>query len=73
MALKVKPVVTPVNVDKVVLLHKVVEFASVLWERKRMGRHAKTVLKAFMLMHKTRPNAMNVQRARLLSNQKALT
>jgi hypothetical protein len=73
MALKVKPVVTPVNVDKVVLLHKVVAFASVLWEHKRMGRHAKTVLKAFMRITQTGSNAMNVQRARLPSNQKALT
>ena len=73
MVLKVKAAVMPVNVDKAALLHKVVAFVSVLWERRKTARHAKTVLSVFMPMDRTRPNAMNVQRARLPSNQKALT
>jgi hypothetical protein len=73
MVLKVKPVVMPVNVDKVALLHKMAASASVLWEHMRMARHAKTVLSVFMLMNKTGTSATHVQRARLLSNCEALT
>jgi hypothetical protein len=73
MVLKVKAAVMPVNVDKAALLHKVEAFVSVLWEHMKTAQHAKTVPLDFILMNRTGTNAMHVQRARLPSNQKALT
>jgi hypothetical protein len=73
MVLKVKAAVMPVNVDKAALLHKVVASVSVLGERRKTARHAKTVLSDSILMNRTGSNAMHVQRARPLSNQKVFT
>ena len=73
MAQKVKAAVMPVNVDKAALLHRMVAFVCALREHMKTAQHAKTVPLDFILMNRTGTNAMHVQRARLPSNQKALT